>query len=202
MSDASPLANECGSATSRSVLRVAYADPPYLGTSKFGAAHHYGEHHDEAADANDPEWHRQGIARMVEDFPDGWALSLSSPSLRTILPMCPTDARVSAWVKPFASFKPGVNPAYCWEPVIWRGGRTAKERGGREALTVKDFVSANITLKKGLSGAKPEAFCRWLFDLLGLRPGDELVDLFPGTGIMGEVAAQRMAQGVLDLVAR
>jgi hypothetical protein len=31
-------------------------------------------------------------------------------------------------------------------------------------------------------GAKPAAFCYWMFDLLGLLPGDDLVDLFPGTG--------------------
>lgn len=31
-------------------------------------------------------------------------------------------------------------------------------------------------------GAKPAAFCRWVFDLLGARPGDQLDDLFPGSG--------------------
>jgi hypothetical protein len=31
-------------------------------------------------------------------------------------------------------------------------------------------------------GAKPATFCYWLFDLLGALPGDELVDLFPGSG--------------------
>lgn len=35
------------------------------------------------------------------------------------------------------------------------------------------------------AGAKPEAYCRWLFGLLGLRPGDVLDDLFPGTGAVG-----------------
>lgn len=31
-------------------------------------------------------------------------------------------------------------------------------------------------------GAKPARFCRWVFELLGALPGDELVDVFPGTG--------------------
>jgi hypothetical protein len=31
-------------------------------------------------------------------------------------------------------------------------------------------------------GAKPAEFAYWMFDLLGARPGDELVDLFPGSG--------------------
>ena len=34
-------------------------------------------------------------------------------------------------------------------------------------------------------GAKPAGFCWWLFDLLGALPGDELVDLFPGSGGIG-----------------
>jgi hypothetical protein len=38
-------------------------------------------------------------------------------------------------------------------------------------------------------GRKPLAFCAWLFDLLGMRPGDELEDLFPGTGIVSKAWA-------------
>jgi hypothetical protein len=36
-------------------------------------------------------------------------------------------------------------------------------------------------MKRGLSGAKPERFCFWLFNCMGLRPCDELDDLFPGS---------------------
>jgi len=31
-------------------------------------------------------------------------------------------------------------------------------------------------------GAKPAVFVRWIFDLLGALPGDEFVDIFPGSG--------------------
>lgn len=170
-------------------MRFAYADPPYLGCGvKF-----YGEHHDEAARWDDPEAHQELVTQLVEEFPDGWALSLSTPSLRVILPMCPDDARVGAWVKPFHAFKKGVRPAYAWEPVIFRGGRNQghppPEKGG-QATTPRDFVAANITLRKGLTGAKPVEFCRWVLELLNYREGDELVDLFPGTGVMGRVLAQ------------
>lgn len=34
-------------------------------------------------------------------------------------------------------------------------------------------------------GAKPAAFIRWVFDLLGALPGDEFVDVFPGSGGVG-----------------
>ena len=169
-------------------MRFAYADPPYLGCGRL-----YIDHHDEAMIWDDPETHRELIESLSEDYPDGWAYSLTSTTLQTILPMCPTDVRAMAWVKPFASFKPNVNPAYAWEPVIVRGGR----KRSREMPTVSDFVSANITLKKGLTGAKPERFCYWLFEVLGAERGDELVDVFPGTGIVGRCWASFNAQGDL-----
>ncbi|TGV50867.1 hypothetical protein EN803_40735, partial [Mesorhizobium sp. M2D.F.Ca.ET.160.01.1.1] len=45
-----------------------------------------------------------------------------------------------------------------------------------------DWIQESITLRKGLTGAKPEAVCHWAFETLGARPDDELHDLFPGTG--------------------
>jgi hypothetical protein len=170
-------------------VRVAYADPPY-----YGCCGLYEHHHPDGRCWDDLETHRALVDRLSAEFPDGWALSLSSPSLRRILPLCPDDVRVMAWVKPFASFKPNVNPAYAWEPVIVRGGRTHRDR--RET-TVRDWVAAPITLKRGLTGAKPDAFCFWLFGVLGLRLGDELVDLFPGSGAVSRAweqwqSAQRM----------
>lgn len=148
-------------------MRFAYADPPYIGQAK----KHY---------SHDPKCAEVDHAALIETLNgyDAWALSLSSPSLRIVLPLCPADVRVMAWVKPFAVFKPNVNPAYAWEPVIVRGCR----RRERSEKTVRDWVSANITLKRGLCGAKPEAFCHWLFGAIGAREGDEFHDLFPGTG--------------------
>ena len=122
-------------------MRFAYADPPYIGQAK---KHYQCEEVDHAA----------LVARLVNEYPDGWALSLSSPTLHQVLPLCPPSVRVMAWVKPFAVFKPNVNPAYAWEPVIVSGGR----RRTRQQATVRDWVSANITLKRGLSGAKPDPF--------------------------------------------
>lgn len=158
-------------------MRFAYADPPYLGCAAF-----YRGLHPDAMDYDDPETHRALIARLCDEFPDGWAMSLTSTTLRTILPMCPADARVGAWVKPFCSFKPGVNPAYAWEPVIFRGGR----KRDRTEPTTRDYCAVGITLKKGLVGAKPFAFSHWIFALLGADPEDEFVDLFPGTGAVGD----------------
>lgn len=148
-------------------MKVAYADPPYI-----GCANKYPE----KQEVN----HKELIDRL--SFYDGWALSCSSPSLQYLLSICPGDVRIAAWVKPFCSFKPNVNPAYSWEPVIFRGAR----KRDRAEPTIKDHVIASITLKKGLVGAKPPEFCFWLFDLLGLQMGDYFHDLYPGTGIVTE----------------
>lgn len=151
-------------------MRFAYADPPYLGCAK----KLYG---DCSYDA--PEEHHALILKLQMDYPDGWAMSCHTPSLRVLLPLCPLDVRIAAWVKPFASFKPNVNPAYAWEPVIFRGGR----KRDRKAATARDWHSESITLRRGLAGAKPKGFGRWIFcDLLGATSVDELHDLFPGTG--------------------
>lgn len=163
-------------------MRFAYADPPYLGCGNL-----YDAHHDDSREYDDPEAHRALIQRLCDEYSDGWAMSLHVPSLRTSLPMCPEDARIAAWVKPFASFKPNVTRAWTWEPVIFCGGRPIS----KEAPTWRDHLAENITLKKGLTGAKPWRFCEWVLDGLNYQRGDTLDDLFPGTGIMGEVVAQR-----------
>jgi hypothetical protein len=157
-------------------MKFAYADPPYI-----GVAHRYPEKREVD--------HAELIARLNDEFPDGWALSCSSPSLKIILPMCPGDVRVMAWVKPFCAFKVNVNPAYAWEPVIVRGGR----RRTRQQPTVRDWVSHVITLKKGMVGAKPEKFCLWLFEVLNIQEGDELVDLYPGTNVVTTALAKFLA---------
>lgn len=154
-------------------MKFAYADPPYLGMGKklYGL----------------PEWddigtHKELIKRLVDDYPDGWALSMSSVNLKDVLPLCPADCRVAAWVKPFASFKPGVNPAYTWEPVVFRGGR----KHDRKNDTVRDYHSENIQLRKGLPGVKPPGFSAWIISLLNadVRKGDTITDLFHGAGGM------------------
>lgn len=149
-------------------MRFGYADPPYFGCGKS----RYGF----------PEWdtverHAALIAQLVAEFPDGWALSMHTPSIRVLSPLLPANIRWGSWNKPFASFKPGVNPAYTWEPVAFIGGR----KRPRTELTARDSHTENITLKKGLCGAKPPKFGGFIEGLLGARSADTIVDLFPGT---------------------
>lgn len=180
-------------------MRFAYADPPYLGCCGL-----YKHHHPDGRCWDDVETHQRLFDRLLSEYPDGWALSMSAPSLYTLLPLCPPDVRVAPWVKTFSAFKKGVRPAYAWEPIVFRGGRNPvagfkhapPEKGGTQT-TPKDFLeewtaglACPITLRKGLTGAKPEAFCRWVLDLLNVQPGDAVDDLFPGTGIMGHIAGE------------
>lgn len=119
--------------------KVGYADPPYIGQARKRYKH-------------DPQCAEVDHGALIDQLAayDGWALSCSSPSLRILLPVCLPDTRVASWVKPFCSFK-STNPAYAWEPVLYRPCRS---REGR--FVVRDRVAENVTLNRGLCGAKPD----------------------------------------------
>jgi hypothetical protein len=149
-------------------MRFAYADPPYPGMSDF-----YKDHPDYGGEVD----HGELIDSLCARF-DGWVLHTASTTLKQVLALCPDDHRVLSWVKPFASWKKGVYPAYAWEPVVLWGGR---KRFG-ESQTPPDFVAEPITLKRGLTGAKPERVVHWLLDCLGVQDEDDVDDLYPGSG--------------------
>ena len=158
-------------------MRFAYADPPYLGLCRV----YQHSHGDDGRCWDEPETHRLLIERLSDEY-DGWALSMGSIQLRAILPMCPEGVRVAAWVKPFASFKKGVSPAYAWEPLLFV---PLSRKHDITTPTTRDWVAVSIALERGFVGAKPEGFCRWMFDLCRLDPADEFVDLFHGSGAVG-----------------
>lgn len=151
-----------------------YADPPYPGTS----SKYY---RDEPSFAGEVDFAALILSLTTSrDNGDclGWALSTSARSLRTILPLCPPEARVCAWVKPIGVSGLTYGLHNTWEPLIVVSGRQL--RPGK-----RDWLRAMPARGEGtLPGRKPLAFCAWLFELLGMRPGDTLVDLFPGTGIV------------------
>jgi hypothetical protein len=174
-------------------LRVAYADPPYPGQAK----RHYANHPDYAGEVN----HRSLIFNLERDFPDGWALSTSVPALADVLALCPygdpsrkragggsvklgTGVRVCAWFRTGTPFPPS-RVMWAWEPLIIR---TPHWRQRHPSDFIPDALYATQPrgfLGNEITGQKPPAFCRWLFDLLGLGPDDELVDLYPGSDAVG-----------------
>lgn len=153
-------------------MDIGYADPPYI-----GCAHLYKDHPDFAGEVDH--------ARLIEELEyayDGWVLHASATphSMAILAPLVEkTGARWCSWVKGFAAFKKNVSVAYAWEPVIIKPARkpvVSKRQVNR------DWIQESITLKRGLTGAKPEKVCHWAFELVGAHPDDALHDMFPGSG--------------------
>lgn len=153
-------------------MKIAYADPPYVGCAGL-----YRDHPDYGGEVD----HAALVARLQDEF-DGWVLHAAATprSMATLAPLAEqTGARWMAWVKGFAAFKRNVSVAYAWEPVLVK---PARKPVVSKRLVMRDWIECPITLRRGLTGAKPEKVCHWAFEVVGARPEDELHDLFPGTG--------------------
>ena len=157
-------------------MKIGYADPPYI-----GCAHLYKDHPDYAGEVD----HAALIERLESEY-DGWVLhAAATPKSMAVLgPLVEhTGARWMGWKKTFAAFKKNVTVAYAWEPVIIKAARKPVVS---KRIVMRDWVECPITLKKGLTGAKPEKVCHWAFEMVGAHPGDTLDDMFPGTGAVSK----------------
>ncbi|MFT4299308.1 MAG: hypothetical protein QM597_06720 [Aeromicrobium sp.] len=153
-------------------LRLAYADPPYPGKSR----RYYADHPDYAGEVE-----HQALIESLTQF-DGWALSTSAAALPEVLASCPPGVRVGAWVRGERPAR-SAGPLNAWEPVIYCGGRAYPSRvDARRVDALVHFSRPRRSDPLRVVGAKPARFCRWIFDLLGAMPGDEFVDVFPGSG--------------------
>jgi hypothetical protein len=138
----------------------------------------YAPFHPEAPIWDDKESHISLVQRLIDEYPDGWALSCNPADLQWLLPHCPSTVRVAAWAKTFHQIRPKTSVQYAWEPVIWNGGRLIANRNPM----VRDWLSCARNMRKGLPGAKPHKFNQWVLELLGYDPTlDQIDDLFPGT---------------------
>lgn len=183
-------------------LRLAYADPPYPGKSR----KYYGNHPDFAGEVDHPAL----IASLTEY--DGWALSTSASALPEVLASCPPGVRVAAWHRgerptrslgPLNAWEPviyrggrlsvvlagehdasrsAVVHASRSTVVTPLNDREASRGSGRRVDSLIYTARARRTDPAWVTGAKPAAFSRWIFDLLGALPGDEFTDVFPGSG--------------------
>jgi hypothetical protein len=153
-------------------MKIAYADPPYP-----GCAEYYRDHPDYDGEVD----HRALVSRLENEF-DGWVLHTHVAGLRMMERdrILPSDGiRICQWVKPFAAFKSNVSVAYAYEPVVIKAARKPVVK---RHIVMRDWIAEPITMQRGLVGAKPEKVCHWAFEVVGAEVGDELVDLFPGTG--------------------
>ena len=155
-------------------MKIAYADPPYP-----GCAHLYRNHPDYAGEVD-----HQTLVMRLQGY-DGWVLHTHVAGLRMmernhILPL--EGIRICQWFKPFASYKKGVKVAYAYEPIIIKPVRSPvvpSEETSRD--WIDEAVREPITMRRGFTGAKPERVCFWIFQIMGMEPDDQLIDLFPGT---------------------
>lgn len=176
-------------------MRLAYADPPYP-----GCAHLYKGHEDYAGEVD----HAALIRRLETEF-DGFILHTTSGALWDLLPLFAdrSGIRIMGWFKPFAAFKRNVSVAYAWEPCIVKACRkpVVNHRVIMRDWIQEGAVRESITMKKGLTGAKPPRVVLWAFEMMGAERNDELTDLYPGTGIVGETWRGWQAERALDGVA-
>jgi len=164
-------------------MNFAYADPPYFGMGK----RLYGNLHNEADIWDNKTSHIDLLARLMDEYPDGWALSCNPKDLAWLLPVVPA-VRVCAWAKTFHQIRPLCTVQYAWEPVLLHGGRVVKHR----KPMVRDWLACARSMKKGLVGTKPDAFNDWVLDLLSFDPKNDILhDLFPGSGGMSEAIKRR-----------
>ena len=179
----------------------AYADPPYPGL----AERYYGDQPTFAGEVDHGRLLRALLGALEGDENrsldealavglgwsakklTGFAVSTSVAALGTLLTMLPPypETRVCAWVKPIPASTRTYGLHNTWEPLIVVGGR--RRRPG-----VRDWLLAQPARLGGsdLPGRKPLAFCAFLFGALGMQPGDELVDMFPGSGAVSRAWAE------------
>lgn len=164
--------------------RLAYADPPYPGLSR----RYYRDHPDYRGEVD----HVALVSRLQEY--DGWALSTSERALPYVLSLLAgVDGwRIASWVR---GSRPNRSrgPLSSWEPVIYRCARNEVSSSDVDDSFVY-AARARLSDPRRVVGAKPAAFCGWLFGLLGSRLGDSLDDIFPGSG--GVRAAWDLHQGL------
>ncbi len=170
-------------------MRYAYADPPYP-----GLGHLYPE--------NAEVDHGELLDRLIGGYPDGWALSTNSRGLWEVIPLVKErnpagQPRIAIWhipdAMPFGVGHPQGRDSrieYTWEAVIFCGGR------GREADPCADLatIARPDRRHRRFMGRKPEAFAVWVCRLLGVRQGDQVADLFPGSGAFGHSVERFLAQ--------
>lgn len=169
------------------MAKFCYADPPYIGCSKYYAE---GEEVDHVA-----------LIWKLQDEYAGWALSGTSSSLPFLMSIAPKGARVGVWVKP--AYKPFLQTgrvAWAWEPVVFKPirGRAKTQRVIPDWIVTSPPPGRN-TNQGFITGVKPDAFCFWIFEILGARMDDDFHDMFPGSGAVTHAwwswaAAERMVR--------
>lgn len=116
---------------------------------------------------------------------DGWAVSTSGkPGLRKAIAAferAGLDFEIGIWNRG-ARPQPNARVLNGFEAVLYSPARLVASRGS----TTVDVLSWNPSARTGdpqaVTGAKPGPWWSWVFALLGAKPGDTFVDVYPGSG--------------------
>ena len=173
-------------------VKLAIADPPYLGRAvryygAGGCGYGYGknqaDNHPEAYLWDDPETHKDLARKLLNEY-DGFAIALTVHSLSTYLEVIETDSRngirIGAWIKP-KSVPSGSRIKTSWEPVIFKIPKARKGYDGGKR--VNDHLICNPPTINFI-GAKPIEWTNWVLDVMGYQEGDQVDDLFVGSGMV------------------
>lgn len=187
-------------------MRLAIADPPYLGRAALwyggkgrskqgtlGRACGRGtldvEFHPNAAHWDNPVEHVALMTSLAATY-DGWAVAASGKTLAPLLGVADNlGARLAIWHVTNA-IPDGCRVRNTWEAVLYRipDGRRAVGTGQR----IPDLLSAPHPMS-GFVGSKPAAWTSWVLDLLGYDPTvDEVDDIFPGSGAVTNAVEGRL----------
>lgn len=159
--------------------RFAYADPPYPGKADY--------YSDQPTFAGEVD-HRELLERLVDEYPDGWALSTSAEALQDVLRMCPRRVRVASWHRRVRRVR-ALRPLASWEPLVVCGGRPYSTARSQTVLDRLTYEGRYQSYPGALIGMKPPEFTVWMLQQLNACRGDRVDDLFPGSGAIGRAWA-------------
>ena len=168
-------------------MRFAYADPPYPGTAR----RRYRQ----------PDIDHAELISTLDNY-DGWALHTNPQSLGLLLALAPRT-RILSWCKLDGLPVTKAGLVWTWEPILLRPLRRPTT-WVRDSLWV-DKIGRNGARVAGATpgdagrGWKSEGVIRWVFRAAGLLAGDNLEDLFPGSGAVGRAWERYQAERPLDI---
>jgi hypothetical protein len=198
-------------------MRLAIADPPYLGKSEMwygerptaalnvggaigvapgghrgrnGGAASKADQHPDAATWDDPATHEALVRRLVAEY-DGWAVALLPDNLFEYLEWVPRDTRIAVW-HDARTMPTGSHPRRRWEAVLV-GRCPGRRRVTDVPLAVGDVLMCAHpgNVPGSFAGEKPRPWTEWVLAMLGYCPTHDTVDdLFHGSGAIANTLAQ------------
>jgi hypothetical protein len=94
------------------------------------------------------------------------------------LPFCKPSIKIMIWHKWSIPSRARVQNRF--EPVLVRIPKSRK--GGISGLTMTDVLTHKRKPQLGFTGAKPTEWTHWVLEAMGYQQGDEIIDLFNGSG--------------------